>query len=175
MANTIETMLAKQDIRDVIYNYARAIDRGDGPLLKSCYHADAMEEHGNTYTGLAHPYADGAAERVKKLKHPMAHYVCNIHIDLDLVADIAYVESYLFTFARFEKDGEPWDTLTGGRIVDRFERRGGDWKIAYRKMAFDWNRDMPAAEGWCLGLFKPEDPRMILGARGEGDLSYSRF
>ncbi|WP_417450322.1 nuclear transport factor 2 family protein [Kordiimonas sp.] len=175
MANTVETMLAKQDIRDVLTNYARAVDRADAPLLKSCYHADAIEEHGNTYTGPAHAYADGAAERLMKLKHPMAHYVCNIHVDLDLEAGVAFVESYLLTFARFDKGQEPWDTLTGGRIVDRFECRDGEWKIAHRKMAFDWNRDMPVAEGWCLGLFKPEDPRVIMGTRGSADLSYQRF
>ncbi len=71
--------------------------------------------------------------------------------------------------------GEKWDTLTGGRIVDRFEKRDGEWRIAHRKITLDWNRDMPMAETWCLGLFKPEDPRMHIGEKGKGDLSYSRF
>jgi ketosteroid isomerase-like protein len=171
-ANTLETVIAKQDISDVMARYARAVDRADGPLLHSCYWDDAIEEHGSSYAGPARAYVDGAIERLQKTG-VMAHYVCNSHVELD--GDTAYVESYLLTFARFAKDGEPYDTLTGGRIVDRFERRGGEWRIAHRKMAFDWNRDQPSAETWCLGLFKPEDPRMVMGMKGRGDLSYSRF
>ena len=171
-ANSLETLIAKQDIADVMARYARAVDRADGPLLHSCYWDDAIEEHGSSYSGPARDYVDGAMQRLQKTG-VMAHYVCNSHVELD--GDTAYVETYLLTFARFAKDGEPYDTLTGGRLVDRFERRGGEWRIAHRKMAFDWNRDRPAAEGWCLGLFKPDDPRMVMGSKGRGDLSYSRF
>ena len=38
-------MLAKHRIREVLSRYARAIDRGDGELLRTCYHPDAVEEH----------------------------------------------------------------------------------------------------------------------------------
>lgn len=171
--NTIETVIAKQDIRDVIMRYARAIDRADGPLLHSCYWDDAIEEHGSSYTGPAHDYIDGAMERLMNGGDVMMHHVGNIHTELD--GDTAWVETYLITFARFAKEGEPWDTLTGGRIFDKFEKRDGEWKIAHRKMAFDWNRDAPSNETWCVGLFKPEDPRMIMGVKGKGDLTYSRF
>lgn len=170
--NTLETLLAKQDINDVLMRYARGVDRADAELLKSCYHEDATEEHGPTYSGLAHAYIDGAVPRMQAMG-VMAHYLCNVAVELD--GDVAHVESYVLTFARFEKDGEPWDTLTGGRIVDRFERRAGVWKIAHRKMAFDWNRDAPSSEGWCLGMFKLDHPGMILGRKDRDDLSYARF
>lgn len=173
--NTLETLIAKQDIRDILSRYARGVDRADGPLLASCYHADAIEEHGNTYNGPAIPYAHGAAERMMKMKHPMAHYVCNSHFEFE-GETTCFVESYVLTFARFENDkGEPYDTLTGGRLFDKFEKRDGVWKIAHRKMTLDWNRDMPASETWCLGLFKPDDPKLHIGTRGTADLTYSRF
>lgn len=171
--NTTEDLLAKEDIRDVLARYARGIDRADGELLKSCYHADAQEEHGSTYAGPAHPYIDGAVARMKKNPHPMAHYICNTHVERD--GDTAFVETYVLTFARFEKDGEPYDTLTGGRLFDKFEKRDGKWKIAHRKMTFDWNRDAPSAEGWCLGVFDPEDPKMNMWGRDGKDLTYTRF
>ncbi|GLQ25142.1 hypothetical protein GCM10007853_30160 [Algimonas ampicilliniresistens] len=170
--NTIETVIAKQDISDVIMRYARAIDRADGPLLHSCYWEDAIEEHANSYTGPAHDYIDGAMKRLQG-GDVMMHNVGNIHTELE--GDTAWVETYLITFARFPKDGVSWDTLTGGRIFDKFERRNGEWKIAHRKIALDWNRDEPSCEGWCLGLFKPEDPRTIMGEKGKGDLTYTRF
>ncbi len=174
--NTLETLIAKQDIQDVLARYARGVDRADADLLLSCYHADAIEEHGSTYKGPAHEYVLGAVERLAKLSHPMAHYVSNVHVEFLDDGETAWVESYVLTFARFDdKSGQAHDTLTGGRLADRFERRGGIWRIAHRKMAFDWNRDAPANETWCLGLFNPDDPKMVMGKRGREDLSYSRF
>lgn len=171
-ANTLESLLAKQDITDCLARYARGVDRGDADLLHSCYFDDSIEEHGSSFTGNARDYVSGAMKRLAKAG-VMAHYLCNAHIELD--GDTAWVESYLLTFARFGTADAPVDTLTGGRVVDRFERRAGEWRIAHRKMAFDWNHDMPTNEAWCQGLFKPDDPRMIMGTRGQGDLSYSRF
>jgi len=168
----LENMLSKQEIQDVMMRYGRGVDRADEDLLKSCYHPDAIEEHGSTYAGPAHAYIEGAVVRIRQMG-TMCHYICNVHISLD--GDLAYVEAYVLTFARFQRDGESFDTLTGGRICDRFERRDGEWKIAHRKMAFDWNRDMPSQEGWCLGMFDPADPKMIMGTKSKDDLSYAHF
>ena len=169
----LDALFSKQEINDVLMRYARGVDRADRDLLKSCYHADAIEEHGSAYAGPAHDYIEGAIERIRAMG-TMCHYLCNVHIDFS-DDDIAYVESYVLTFARFEKNGESSDTLTGGRLCDRFERRDTEWKIAHRKMAFDWNRDMPTREGWCLGLFDPADPKMVMGQNDSADLSYQRF
>jgi len=168
----LEALMSKQEIQDVLMRYARGIDRADEDLLKSCYHEDAIEEHGSTYSGPAHAYIEDAVVRIRQMG-TMCHYICNVHSTLE--GDTAWVEAYVLTFARFSKDGDSFDTLTGGRICDRFERRDDEWKIAHRKMAFDWNRDMPSEEGWCLGMFDPADPRMVMGMKGRDDLSYLRF
>ena len=168
----LEDMMSRQEIQDVLMRYGRGVDRADEDLLKSCYHSDAIEEHGSTYAGPAHEYIEGAVVRIRQMG-TMCHYLCNIHISLD--DDLAYVEAYVLTFARFSQEGESFDTLTGGRICDRFERRDAEWKIAHRKMAFDWNRDMPSQEGWCLGMFDPADPKMVMGTKGRDDLSYQKF
>lgn len=168
----LENMMSKMEIQEVLMRYGRGVDRADEDLLKSCYHPNAIEEHGSAYAGPAFAYIEGAVGRIRKMG-TMAHYICNIHIDLD--GELAYAEAYVLTFARFDRDGESFDTLTGGRIVDRFERRSGEWKIAHRKMTFDWNRDMPSNEGWCLGMFDPADPKMTFGSKDKDDLSYQRF
>jgi hypothetical protein len=165
-------MLDKAEIHDVLMRYGRGVDRADEEWLKSCYHPDAIEEHGSAYAGPAYEYIEGAVGRIRKMG-VMAHYICNVQIDLD--GDLAWAESYVLTFARFKRGEEDWDTLTGGRIVDRFERRDGAWKIAHRKMTFDWNRDMPSNEGWCLGMFKTDDPKMSFGSKDRQDLAYQRF
>jgi ketosteroid isomerase-like protein len=169
----LELLLARDEIREVLARYARAVDRADGPLLKSCYHPDAIEEHGGNYAGNAHEYVDGAIPRIRTMG-AMQHLLGSSHIELD--GDVAWVETYILTFARFaQPDGRSLDTFTGGRLVDRFERRGGAWKIAHRRTVFDWNRDEPSNQGWCSGLFDPAKPGMHLGCKGTSDASYERF
>lgn len=163
----------KEEIREVLANYARGVDRGDGPLLKSCYHSDAIEEHGGRYTGNAHEYVDGAIPRILQMDS-MQHVLGNTHFDF-VSADVAYVETYLVTLARITVDGQRLDTFTGGRLIDRFERRDGAWKIAHRRTIFDWNRDTPSREGWVGGMFIPGNPGMRLGVKGPTDPSYERF
>jgi len=169
----LAVLLDKAEIHDVLMRYGRGVDRADGDLLRSCYHPGAIEEHGSSYVGPASDYIANAVLRIPKMG-VMAHYICNVHVDF-VEADLAYVEAYVLTFARLKKEGQDWDTLTGGRLVDRFERRDGAWKIAHRKMTFDWNHDQPSNEGWCLGLFNPADPKMNFGRKDHSDLSYQRF
>lgn len=168
----LEAFLAKQEISEVLTRHARGVDRADADLMKSCYHLDAIEEHGPNYSGPAHDYIDGAIGRIQKMG-TMAHYLCNQHIELE--GDTAWVETYVITFARFQRQGKDVDTFTGARSVDHFERRDGEWKIAHRRLVFDWNRDQPSNETWCLGMFNPEDPKMRHGKKSRDDLSYQRF
>lgn len=172
-ANTVETMLARQDIHDVMMRYARGIDRGDEALLLSCYWEDAIEVHGPAYNGPAVPYVKAAAARMLRAGTTMQHIVANVHVEFD-GADTAWVESYILTFARFLKDGDPWDTFTGARAHDKFVRRNGEWRVLHRRVAFDWNRDQPSAETWCMGLFDTSHPDMVMGRKGAADLSYVR-
>jgi ketosteroid isomerase-like protein len=163
----LERALARDEIREVLSRYARGVDRADAELLLSCYHADAIEEHGGNYTGNAFAYIAGAVPRIR-LMGAMQHLLGSTHIEFD--GDVAFVETYVWTFARFATT----DTFTGGRLVDRFERRDGHWKIAHRRTVFDWNRDTPSAEGWCTGLFDPAKPGMHKGRKDTDDLSYDR-
>lgn len=167
--DALEEMLAKHRIREVLARYARAIDRADAALLKSCYHPDAIEEHGGTFSGNAWAYVEQAIPKVT-LMGPMQHLLGNSFIELD--GDVAHVETYVWTFARFADGTREWDTFTGGRLLDRFERRGGEWRIAHRRTIFDWNRDVPSAQGWCLGRFTPGTPGMLIGRKGSEDPSY---
>lgn len=166
--DTLDDMLAKHQIREVLSRYARAIDRADGELLKGCYHPDAIEEHGGTFSGNAWAYIEQAIPKVMAMG-PMQHLLGNSFIRLD--GDLAHVETYVWTFARVSDGSREWDTFTGGRLLDRFERRAGRWRIAHRRTIFDWNRDLHTAEGWCLGRFRPGTPGMLLGRKGDADPS----
>lgn len=170
--NKQQQLLARVEILDVLARYVRGVDRGDGELLKSCYHADAIEEHAGNYTGNAHEYVDGAIPRILKMD-AMQHLLGSSHIDF--ADDRAWVETNVWTFLRMDVAGVTTDTLTGGRLFDRFEFRDDHWKIAHRKTILDWNRDAPSAEGWCNGLIDFSNPGALLGIKGTSDASYERF
>lgn len=169
-AEQLADMYARHEIREVLTRYARGVDRGDAALMSGCYHPDAIEEHGGNYTGNALAYVEQAVPRIHKMG-PMQHLLGTSHIDLR--DDLAMVETYVWTFARFQRDGRDWDTFTGGRLLDRFEYRDGHWRIAHRRTIFDWNRDTPSSEGWVLGMFTPGNPGMLMGRKGESDASYA--
>ena len=169
-ANTLETMLAKQDIADCLARYARGVDRADADMLHSCYFVDSIEEHGSTYSGPARAYIDGAIERMKG-GDVMGHYLCNLHVEFESDA-LAYAECYVLTFARFAKNGEKWDTLTGGRIVDRFEKRAGKWGIAHRVCVNEYAGAFTAigTPAEYLAMMKSTGP----DTRDKTDVSYVR-
>ena len=64
----------------------------------------------------------------------------NVLVELD--GDRAYVEAYAVAYhdrtgARRPEERGRLD-LWGGRYVDRFERRSGEWRIAHRNCVIDW-------------------------------------
>lgn len=172
-SNRLAAHMDRLEIQDVLARYVRGIDRADIDILRACYHTDAIEEHGSAFQGLAHEYFEGAVQRLQSAG-PMTHYITTSTFEFD-GPDIAFVESYSLTFFRVTRKGQDFDTLTGGRYIDRFERRDGVWRIAHRKLSFDWNRDMSPNEGWCQGQFDWSHPAMHRGTKDKTDLSYSRF
>ena len=171
--NLLHDLHAKEQIREVILTAAHAVDRGDKALLKSCFYADALEEHASLFSGNAHEYIDHVSEPGTVTVGAMHHMIGNILITRD--ESIAWSESYTVVFARMTKAGVDYDTFTGGRYCDRLELRDDSWKIAHRKIVYDWNRDVPSSETWLLGIYDTSDPKMHMGRKDQDDISYQRF
>lgn len=166
---TIEQLLDRQEIEDVLLGYARGADRGDADLIAAAYHPDAIEDHGGTFLG---PAADYVALMRKVLPHAprMSHIVTNLAITLD--GDDAVSEAYFLTFSRREGIPDPFDSLTMARIVDRWERRDSAWKIAHRRLAWEWNHEMPLAESWGRGQIVPDPSLLVRGGKKPDDILY---
>jgi ketosteroid isomerase-like protein len=166
----VQALLDKQAITEVLYSYCRAVDRADLDLLRACYHADATEDHGGTFKGSAADYIAGIAPILPR-GGIMTHTTTNILITVD--GDTALAESHILAFARMKKDGEKFDTLTLARVVDRMERRDGVWRIAARRLAWEWNHEMPMAETWGRGLLAPDPTVLVRGAKIPNDIVYT--
>lgn len=151
-------------IRAVVNRYCRGVDRQDRELLVSCYHADAIDDHG-MFVGPAGEFFDWTDPSHLHLFRNHQHIVTNHVCDLD--GDVAHGETY-YMFAGMTAAGNEL-ALSGGRYVDRFERRGGEWRIAARKCLVEWgSANMTIAE------MAPVYAAVGQVARDRSDCSYDR-
>lgn len=179
-------LLDKQAISDVIMTYARAIDRLDEAMLRSVFHPDSKHAHG--FTGpSSDPSLDSKPGQPKDFvayafdvlnTHTRTHHqLGNIFIELE--GDNAYAETYFTAYHRMRALGDPMaaenahdtemDFLVAGRYLDRFQKRGGVWKISHRTGLTDWMRtEPPATQGFA------DIPAELAGHRGVQDLVYRR-
>jgi hypothetical protein len=145
----LQALLDKHSIYEVLARYARAIDRRDPELLRSVFHADATDHHVGRATSAAE--FCGWAMKVLERVGPTAHCVGFPLVELH--GDVAYSECYAIAFHRLGEGEQAFDDFLGARLLDRFEKRGGEWRIAHRRVVYDWSRDIPAAETWGRGAF----------------------
>jgi len=145
----IDDLLADRAISQVLTRYCRGIDRFDLGLVRSCYHDDAVDEHGS-FTGGPDEYVAWVGKLLRRYTMTM-HVLANTSIELGPSRDVALVESYGISFHRGgpdEADDAKLNLMTGFRFVDRFERRAGEWRIAHRIAVTEWSRVDDAAGRW---------------------------
>ncbi len=141
---TTDEMADRSAIGDVIHRYCRGIDRLDLELVRSCYHPDAIDEHGS-FVGDVDDYLRWVSGLLEKYVFTF-HSVSNLLVEL--AGDRARCETYGIAHHRGQPDDPPHRHLiTGFRYVDRFECREGDWRIAHRIALTEWAR-VDAQEHW---------------------------
>lgn len=142
MDERLAALLDREEIRRVIMDFARAVDRRDWDLLRSCFHADARDDHG-VFAGDADEYVDWVAANLSKFAERTMHFIGNVTVDLEGPA-AALSESYVVGYHRYTReDGTRAEWIAAGRYLDRFEKRDGAWKIAARQLVWEWVRDEP--------------------------------
>ena len=145
-------LLAKDAISSAILRFARGADSSDLELMRSAYWPDATDDHGN-FSGNALDFTAFAIEVLKRFRVTM-HFITNIDITLP-AGEQAHAESYFYAYHEHlpECDGAPaMVTLVGGRYIDRFEERNGEWRILARVVTMEWREHRSAAT---LGAVTP--------------------
>ncbi|MDB5714875.1 MAG: hypothetical protein JWO15_2272 [Sphingomonadales bacterium] len=149
---TNDQLIGRFEIMDCIHRYCHAVDRRRWSLMDSVFHADATYK----FFSIEGSWRDFVAQ-AKGLIDPIGpthHQVSNITVRFD--GDTAYSETYLRAFHSVPVDYPPWNIfslpgggniLIGGRYIDRFERRDGEWRIAHRHGLLDWRQDLKADSG----------------------------
>jgi hypothetical protein len=150
----------------VIYRYCRGIDRRDYELVRSCYHADAVDDHGE-FVGGVDEFIDYVRRGITAFERTM-HFIGNVLVEVS--DDTARAESYIVAYHHLpagrtkpERDFTVWL-----RYVDDFARRNGEWRIAKRVCVFEWGRIDPIGAATWL-----PDARAARGHTDGSDLLYA--
>lgn len=163
LALQVRQLLDRQAITDCIHRYVRGLDRHDDELIASAYHPDALDHHGDFRGSAAEfiPWANALHAADWSAHH---HHLTTCNVELD--GDVAHAETYCI--GAFQRRDEPVVDLAGGRYIDRFERRGGEWRIAAREVVIEW---VGAADGNASRFSAEPYPD---GTWDRDDLSYRR-
>lgn len=148
------------EIQQVLYRYARGVDRRDWDLVRSTYHPDGYDDHGN-YKGGIDGFIESLTKRHATVEQSM-HVLANCLIEF-AGADRALVETYFSTYQRLSpaagesrriylrgqpiRDDEAVEGTVYGRYVDVFERRAGEWRVLRRTVVFEVYKGSPAPAG----------------------------
>lgn len=154
---TLEELADREAIRQVIYTWFRAIDRLDPELGAAAFWPEAVMDGVGPKRAATEfvPALLGPEGRFRKVYTHTNHYAVNCLIEV--AGETARAETYVIAYHRLARDrevleqnlghrfaelgGDPdrdYELTVGLRYVDRFEKRGGAWKIAGKKLILDW-------------------------------------
>jgi hypothetical protein len=139
----LQRVLDRSAIQDALARYARAVDRGSWAELWAVYHDDAYDDHVD--------YRGNVAGLIAWLEDRFAGVDNSVHLLGNCLIefagpDLALVETYFVSLRlRAPTDAERAEVAPGdavcrescGRYIDRFERRGGAWRIVHRRVVLD--------------------------------------
>ena len=162
----LDELLDRQDIYDCLVRMSRGTDRFDSELFLSACHEDAILAAG-PFVGSPAEMVEWSTELQKMAHKGTFHNLLNHSCEID--GDIAHTETY-YLFVAMNPDQT--NILAGGRYIDRFERRGGEWKLAVRNNVIEWSSVLDALDNPLASFPGIEDNGVV--ARGPEDLSYRR-
>jgi hypothetical protein len=151
-------------IRQVANRYCRGVDRLDADEMKSAYWGDAIDDHG-AFVGNAHEFVDLCMTAHLKY-HSTGHCIFNHQIEFD---DGIQARGEIYCIAwLFHKEEDVLDTWYG-RYLDRYEKRGDEWRIIERVCVHEGTERRNAspmaiqADAFRQGMFDRQRPGRPIG------------
>ena len=167
----LKTLLDREQIRDCINRLARGEDRRDAPLIRSACWPDSTIDFG-VFVGAFDKYLEWVVPGSPAI--PVTLHTLGQSF-IELVGDVARVETHVTSYHRVNMGTEERDTVIGGRYLDRLERRDGEWRIAARTMLYDWFRDFGVSVDWSQGVMGLPFSAEHYTGRAVGDFSVKFF
>ncbi len=151
-------------IPQLLYTYARALDRCDATLLRSVFADDAEIDMGAIYRG----GADGFVSVAMSFMGAMAatrHCISNIYISGD--GDMCSVEAYVDAWHLIDLPNEPRELVVQARYLQKARLVAEHWLIFWHNEVVDYGAERIADKKWYNA--NAELPK---GTRGGNDPSY---
>lgn len=155
-------------ILDCLARYCRGIDRMDAQVHASVYWPDGIESRGtHIYEGPAPGFIDWVKGFIEPLR--TQHFLGQSIIEFT-GAGTANVETYVQAYHLGKGNFNAEELIVGARYLDKFEKRGDEWRIKHRTMVVDYHRTKTASETdrYVVGGAN-------LGKKAPHDLLYSAF
>jgi hypothetical protein len=164
-------LIDREKIRDCLARLSRGLDRREADLVSGCYWPDATDDHG-VFVGSAAEFLNWVVPGFPAMRltlHTLGQSL------IQLRGNTAVVETHVTTYHRVDVNGQDRDIIVGSRYLDRMEQRAGEWRIAHRKMVYDWLRDFGQSVDWSQGLLgMPFLSEQCVGC-ARGDYSETAF
>lgn len=142
MNERMQACLDKQEIYELSCRYMRGLDRHDPDLMLEQFWEDGWCEYGF--------YNSAPGEFIAFCMEALQGHVANQHLIGNVLIDIdkedAFGEVYFQAYHKIADAEGFQDMIIAGRYLDRYERREGVWKMAYRSEIVDWSRTEPSCD-----------------------------
>lgn len=139
------TLEDRERIREIVAAYAHAIDRRRWDLIERLFHPDATFGFGpvqgdwRAFVEQARAILDPCVETQHQLGQTLIGFADEGTADGETYMTATHVVPAGYPMPGvFPDRGEVYLAIVAGRYVDRFERRGGEWRIAHRQGLYAW-------------------------------------
>ena len=187
MTAPLQQLIDRAAIQDLMARYARGVDRRDWALVRSTFHPDAHDDHGE-YKGGVDGFIAWVSRRHENVVQSV-HFLGNCLIEFTS-PDVALVETYYIARQTYGADATaarsmisggdvkpgPVEAEIWGRYIDIVVRRNGEWRTVRRIVAFEIMQaaaatSHPLKADWAQSKRDPSDP---LGAMRERAIAMSK-
>jgi len=170
-AAIIEELVDREMIRDVLYRYVVGIDRCDEVVLRSTYWPDARDHHSD-FIGSGEEFVRKFLPALRRQFVKTQHFLGSSLIRIN--GTTASVETYTHNWHTAKSAaGYQHDILQGARYLDKFEKRGDEWRISDRVVVTDWIMENPRTVDFSHGVLGQSGH--VTGARYPEDPQYSHL
>ena len=165
MFDQLNTFLIKQQLNELLLRYAHAVDRRDAAALSQLWWPDGQIDFG-LFKGPTAEFIELICQENPSILTSY-HSITNALFTLD--GQRARGHCYVTAMSSFkDPDNGATDQLVGGRYLDRFEQRDGQWRFIEKLFVLDWTVNQPHSAIWDKGI----GAAAARGVMGPTDPSY---
>jgi len=148
MNQSLQEIADRANIRHCIERLARGEDRRSASLICANWWPDATYDYG-VQNGAFDEYLAWVVPGADAIKNTQ-HVLGQTYTEID--GATAKAETHVISYHRVDMGAGDRDTCIGGRYLDTFEQRDGEWRIKDRVMLYDWYSEWGDAIDWTQGV-----------------------